>query len=123
MRILAVNFPKTEKDERKLAFFNKNYDDKMKKFIESESKMMILNEPNLEELRTQGVDMMTQFTEIIKRNRKGIVRDPMQSKAKIGQQVIFSLVVVAIFYDIGFHNEGGLDDKVDSNAPPQRRAQ
>jgi len=47
----------------------------------------------------------------------------MQSKAKIGQQVIFSLVVLAIFFQIGFHNEGGLDEKVDEDAPENRRAQ
>lgn len=61
--------------------------------------------------------------EIVKRNKKGVMRDPMQSKAKIGQQLIFSLVVLAIFWGIGFHNEGGLDEKVEPTATPQRRAQ
>jgi hypothetical protein len=85
MRILAVNFPKTDKDERKLAFFNKNYNQKINSFVERESKMMVLPEPNLKELETQGVSGMVQFKEIVKRNRKGVVRDPMQSRAKIGQ--------------------------------------
>ena len=67
--------------------------------------------------------MYQQFVEIVKRNKKGVMRDPMQSKAKIGQQLIFSLVVLAIFWDIGFHNKGGLDDKVDFNGTPQRIAQ
>jgi hypothetical protein len=59
----------------------------------------------------------------MKRQKKGVIRDPMQSKAKIGQQLIFSLIVLAIFYGIGFHNDGGLDDKVDSDAPETRKAQ
>ena len=57
MRILAVNFPKTEKDERKLAYFNTNYDKKIQKFVEKESKMLTLSEPNLTELKTSGVSM------------------------------------------------------------------
>lgn len=52
MRILAVNFPKLPKDDRKLAFFNSHYDKKIKPFIESESNMVTLKEPNLSELRT-----------------------------------------------------------------------
>ena len=57
MRILAVNFPKTEKDERKLIYFNTNYDKKIQKFVEKESKMLTLSEPNLTELKTSGVSM------------------------------------------------------------------
>jgi hypothetical protein len=48
MRILAVGFPKSEKDERKLAFFNANYDKKLKPYVENECKMLTLGEPNLE---------------------------------------------------------------------------
>ena len=49
---------------------------------------------------------------LIKRNRLGVKRDPMQSKAKIGQQVFFSLIVCAIFNGVGFLNEGGLEGKI-----------
>jgi hypothetical protein len=48
MRILAVGFPKTAKDEEKIKYFNKNYDKKLKPFVENESKMLTLAEPNLE---------------------------------------------------------------------------
>ena len=58
MRILAVNFPKTEKDLRKLAYFNQNYDKKIKNFVESEAKMLVLPEPNLDDLKASGVGMM-----------------------------------------------------------------
>ena len=33
MRILAVNYPKTDKDQRKLVFFNKYYQSKIKDFV------------------------------------------------------------------------------------------
>ena len=59
MRILAVNFPKTEKDLRKLAYFNQNYDKKIKNFVESEAKMLVLPEPNLDDLKASGVGMIT----------------------------------------------------------------
>lgn len=38
MRILAVSFPKNEKDTRKLEFFNQNYDKKIAPWIEKEHK-------------------------------------------------------------------------------------
>jgi len=47
MRILAVNYPKTEKDFKKLAFFNKFYDRRIKNSIKSEDKLLELPVPNL----------------------------------------------------------------------------
>ena len=120
MRILAVNFPKAEKDNRKLAYFNANYDKNLKPFVENERKMLTLAEPDLKQVRSSGVSVYLQFVELVKRNKKGVARDPMQTKAKIGQQLVFSLIVLAIFFDIGFQNEGGLDEKVDFDGTPQR---
>ena len=37
MRILATNYPKNEKDERKIQFFNEQYEKRMKKNIEEEN--------------------------------------------------------------------------------------
>jgi ABC-type multidrug transport system ATPase subunit len=57
MRILAVNFPKTEKDERKLAYFNSNYDKKLKQFVDNENKMITIKEPNLDDLKKSTTSM------------------------------------------------------------------
>jgi len=47
MRILAVGFPKSQKDKDKLTYFNKNYDKKLKQFVDNECKMLTLGEPDL----------------------------------------------------------------------------
>lgn len=52
---------------------------------------------------------------LIGRNKLGVKRDPMQSKAKIGQSAFFSLIVAAVFSGIGFHNEDGLVGKIDAD--------
>lgn len=50
MRILAVNYPKTEKDLKKLTFFNKYYDLRIKNFVKQENSMLQLDEPSLKGL-------------------------------------------------------------------------
>jgi hypothetical protein len=47
MRILAVNYPKTEKDFKKLAFFNKFYDRRIKQSVKTENQLLELPVPNL----------------------------------------------------------------------------
>lgn len=48
MRILAVNFPKTAKDEAKLRFFNKHYDRALKPAVQQQNDMVVIKLPNLE---------------------------------------------------------------------------
>ena len=68
MRILAVGFPKTLKDENKLKYFNNNYDKKLKPFVETENKMLTLAEPDLVKVTSSVVSLNIQFMEIVKRN-------------------------------------------------------
>jgi len=53
---------------------------------------------------------------LIKRNRLGVIRDPMQSRVKMGQQVFFAILISIIFHNVGIHNEGSLDDKIEEGA-------
>mmetsp|Transcript_21772 Transcript_21772/g.33628 ORF Transcript_21772/g.33628 Transcript_21772/m.33628 type:complete len:165 (+) Transcript_21772:1108-1602(+) len=48
---------------------------------------------------------MSQMRCLLKRNRIGIARDPLQSKVKIGQQVFFAVLIAIIFNKVGFHND------------------
>lgn len=85
MRILAVNYPKTDKDLKKLAFFNKYYNIKMKSQVKTENSLLKLELPSLEGLEKTKAGGWQEFKYILGRNKLGVVRDPMQSKAKIGQ--------------------------------------
>ena len=98
MRILAVQYPKSEKDERKLAFFNECYNETMKGEVENENAMIKIPEPDLASMGSKNASFCTEVRELYVRNRKGVVRDPMQSKAKIFQQIIFSIIVAGMFH-------------------------
>lgn len=45
MRILAVDYPKKEKDERKLVFFKEQYDERIKHGVEIEKELLKLEPP------------------------------------------------------------------------------
>lgn len=66
----------------------------------------------MDKIGSKRSSLGTNFKNLIRRSFIGIKRDPGQSRAKFGQQIIFSVLVGAIFNFIGFHNEGGLDGKV-----------
>jgi hypothetical protein len=47
------------------------------------------------------------------RNKTGVIRDPAQSRAKIGQNLVFTLFTSSIFYNSGFMNGDDVNTKVD----------
>jgi len=47
MRILAVNYPKSDKDLKKLAFFNKYYNSRIKSYVQNENSILKLEVPSL----------------------------------------------------------------------------
>ena len=77
MRILAVNYPKTEKDLKRLAFFNKYYDRRIKNFVKQENSLLQLEEPSLKGLEKTKAGGWQEFKYILGRNKLGVVRDPM----------------------------------------------
>lgn len=54
---------------------------------------------------------------------RGIKRDPMQSRAKIGNTVFFSIIISLIFNNVGYHNDGSIGDRVDTTQPVYVQAQ
>ena len=44
----------------------------------------------------------------MKRQRLGVARDPLQSKAKIGSALLFAIFCVIVFHNLGINNNGGL---------------
>lgn len=77
MRILAVNYPKIEKDFKKLEFFNKYYDRRIKGSIQRESEMLELPLPNMDGLEKTQAGAFQEFKYILGRNKLGVMRDPM----------------------------------------------
>ena len=84
MRILSVNFPLTEKDERKIDFFNDNYSKNITPSVEEEMTQLSIEAPNLEAMERSQATIGQQIKLLVGRSRLGISRNPMQSKAKAG---------------------------------------
>jgi len=82
MRILAVNYPKTPKDEKKLVYFNKEYDKRIRQQVYTEQLQMTLEKPDLESMSSQGASLWEEFILLKRRCDIAVVRDPIQSKAK-----------------------------------------
>ena len=85
-----------------MVFFREQYDKRLKDKVMDECKAIKVDEPNLNELASKNAGLCEEMKHLLTRNRLGVQRDPMQSKAKVGQQLIFSLIVASIFYDVGF---------------------
>ena len=61
MRILAVSYPKTKKDEDKLEFFNRTYYQQLKHDVDSENKKLSLKEPDLSSLLVTNAGVCKEF--------------------------------------------------------------
>lgn len=84
MRILAVKYPPTEKDERKTKYFVDCYKKKIEPGVMEEMKMVTLSEPDLDSMDRAKAGLCDQIRLLSKRNFLGVQRNPMQNRAKIG---------------------------------------
>ncbi len=72
MRVLSVRYPKSEKDERKLAFLSSMYEQTLAPLEAQTSKAVSLKEPNLEQLQTQSAGICGQMPCLLRRSFIGV---------------------------------------------------
>ena len=113
MRILAVSYPPQPKDKKKIEHFVACYDKFVRPGVELENTKLKLREPDLKEQGNRTASWCTEFTCLLRRNMIGVRRDPMQSNFKIGQNVIFAVLQLVVFTDVGFQNGDDLKTKID----------
>jgi|TARA_B110001450_G_scaffold247946_1_gene263563 hypothetical protein len=75
MRILAVNYPKTAKDERKLVYFNKEYANRIKHQVDMEQIQLTLEAPDL--AATHSASLWEEFQILRWRCNTAVRRDPL----------------------------------------------
>ena len=114
MRILAMKeYPKSDKDKRKLKYFCHNYRKFVRDNVTQENLAIVLPEPDIKKVEAGKLGGWGQYKLLCARNTNGVKNDPMQSSAKIGQQIWFSLIVTSMFFDLGYHNPGDNEGKID----------
>jgi len=79
--------------------------------------MLQIEAPDLKSLGDRNPPFLTELKLVNGRNLVGRMRDPMQLKAKIFQQVIFSIICAGIFNNVGFHNGDDINEFVDFTQP------
>jgi len=85
MRFLAVSYPATEKDVRKVNFLRDKYESLISKSVDLENSSLILPTPDIAKFsKSENNSFIAEFKQLVWRNKIAIQRDPMQSKAKIG---------------------------------------
>lgn len=77
MKILAISYPPTDKDNRKVKYFCDKYEARQKNLVEAEHKPVKIPEPNLDGLKSKAVGTCKELQLLIQRNGKGVKRDPL----------------------------------------------
>eukprot|EP00347_Sterkiella_histriomuscorum_P020475 403337662 len=99
MRILTINYPKTEKDEEKIQFLNEKYNQILQHNLESESQQLQLKQVDF----SQAIDYAPtkiQMKELFIRTFAQMRLDPQAFTIKIGQTIINGLICLPLFWGL-----------------------
>ena len=81
MRILAIKYlpndQLTEKDSKKTAHFVRCYERFIAPGVKKEKETIKLKAPNIAETQAANAGICKEFTTLVKRNRLGVLRDPL----------------------------------------------
>ncbi|CDW73845.1 abc transporter family protein [Stylonychia lemnae] len=111
MKVLTINYPKQESDEKKLTFMMNSYDQRQKSIVQKEQSQIKIQEFDFNESRIQQTGFCFQMKQLIGRNSLNQRRDPRQTFVKIFQTIFMALVILPIFWDLsgnGFVVQMGL---------------
>ena len=97
MKVLTVNYPKTEVDEKHISFLNDHYAKGLLPMIES-AKLVEVPELILSQNENK-VGGFKQFKLLMWRNRMGLKRNPGHARIKISQTIFMGLLCLALFHD------------------------
>ena len=97
MRILSINYPKQQADIEKIEVVTKLYDDTQRAAVLEETNSVKIVTDKITRVSRPGC--CTQFSQICKRNRYAIKRNPMVFKARVGQAVFLGVLTMAVFWD------------------------
>jgi hypothetical protein len=78
MRILSVNYPKTEDDERHIELINSHYQANLAPKILSEFKLLALPEPNIQKSAEMTLGYWQEFKLVMWRELVGLRVDPLK---------------------------------------------
>ncbi|CDW79863.1 abc transporter family protein [Stylonychia lemnae] len=101
--ILTVDYPKTEKFERKLQFLLDNYQTYIVPLVLEAEGSVILNDVD-RDIMTQVTSIREQFRQLIGREILGQIRNPQHLRVKVARQIIVGLLILAVFFGLDGNN-------------------
>eukprot|EP00347_Sterkiella_histriomuscorum_P003173 403365311 len=98
-RILTVEYPKSEFDEKKLEFLKQQFEEHNKPEILQTIQDVKLDSVN-QDLLTFHVSKKGQLKQLMRREFIGLYRNPQHLRVKVLRQIIVGLLVLAIFFGL-----------------------
>jgi ABC-type multidrug transport system ATPase subunit len=98
MKLLTINYPKEENDVRKIEEFTTAYKELVPALNDEAKKF-----PDLPKFEIEGVkraSLGTQFKMLFHRAGMGLKRDPLASRARMGQTVFMSLTIIILYNEL-----------------------
>eukprot|EP00347_Sterkiella_histriomuscorum_P001693 403371041 len=104
MRVLSINYPKQDSDEKKIKFLCDSYEEKLKSVANKEQNQYQVTSLDFQQNKKKVTGFCQQLNICTWRSWEGLKRDPRQTKVKIGQVIFMGLVELAIFYGLSGNN-------------------
>ena len=95
MKEFSINEPLTEVDKEKVEKYNSGYSQYLEQSVLDSIKALDYGSFDISKRQTAGP--FTQFKELMSRARKGTNRNPMASRARVGQTVVMAIMVCLVF--------------------------
>eukprot|EP00347_Sterkiella_histriomuscorum_P007150 403350075 len=99
MRILTINYPKTEKDEEKIQFLNEKYNLILQHNLQSESQYLQLKQVDYSQA-TDFAPTKVQMKQLFIRTLAQMRIDPQAFIIKIGQTIILGVICLPLFWGL-----------------------
>lgn len=99
MKKLSLHSPPTIKDLKKVAYLRQHYDLSLASAVIQEGKSLSLPPPNFLETK-RSIATSVQLKLLLKRNVTQLKRDPKVMRMKIGQTLLFGLLMLAVFFNL-----------------------
>lgn len=100
MKVLTVNYPKDQNDEKKVKFLKENYDTKNLPVVLKEQTMLALPEIDKSKMKKDYAPFFSQLKTLYARVNEHVKRDPRHIRVKVAQTIFIGLLSLAIFWSL-----------------------
>lgn len=98
MQYLSVMYPISDTDNKKIQMITDHYDKTLGNQVKTESEMNHVK--SFEIVANNNASFCTEFRELFVRSHKGMKRNPLAVKARVGQTIVMALISIMLFWQV-----------------------